>query len=144
MSANWVANLDMLAQNGVIDFDAPAYVLGQAPRYVGNPKVVPPFIGQMPNAPLINQPQPINDEFMPSDKNKNYVKNPLWKKLLFGAVTAGALIFGGYKLKNKFVPGMKKMFKNFSIKKTGKSIGDFFKNGWTKFTNLFKSKKKTP
>lgn len=141
MSANWATNLDMLAQEGIINFDAPAFVMGQAPRYVGKPQVVPPFVGQVPNAPLINQPQPAVDEFKPLNNNKNYVKNPAWKKILFGAVALGAVIFGGFKFKKTLVPWAKKSFKNFSFKKMGQSVADFFKTGWTKFTGLFKKKK---
>ena len=29
--SNWAYNLDMLAQNGVLDYDAPSYITGQAP-----------------------------------------------------------------------------------------------------------------
>ena len=38
MSSNWVSALDNLAAGGVIDFDAPAYLLNQPARYVGHPK----------------------------------------------------------------------------------------------------------
>lgn len=133
--SNWATNLDMLAQEGVISFDAPSFVMGQKPRYVGNPKLqqMQPFLGPVPDAPLINQPQPIIDEFKQSgDNNKNYVKNPAWKKWLFGAVSVAALIFGGYKFKKTLIP----FFKNI-----GSKTSDFFKDGWNKFTGLFKKKK---
>ena len=62
MGTNWANNLDMLAQNGVLDFDAPAYVTGQKPRYVGAPAMPPsPFAGPVPQAPNLNQPK--TDEF---------------------------------------------------------------------------------
>ena len=38
MYSNWVNVLDNLAAGGVIDFDAPAYLLDQPARYVGHPK----------------------------------------------------------------------------------------------------------
>ena len=141
MGSNWAANLDMLAQEGIINFDGPAYVMGQNPRYVGNPNAMQPFAGPVPEAPLISN-QPGTDEFKPSDaNNKNYVKNPAWKKLLFGAVALGTLIFGGYKFKKTLVPWAKKNLKNITFKGACKSVGGFFKNGWTKFINLFKKKK---
>lgn len=141
MSGNWATNLDMLAQEGIINFDGPAYVMGQKPRYVGNPQMARPFNGPAPEAPLINN-QPGADEFKPSDaNNKNYVKNPTWKKWLFGAVAVGTLIFGGYKFKKSFVPLVKKTYQNFTFKNACKSVGDFFKDGWHKFTGLFKKKK---
>ena len=48
MSCNWAGSLDMLAQNGVIDFDAASYIMGQPLRYVGNPAHPNPFNGQPP------------------------------------------------------------------------------------------------
>lgn len=135
MSSNWMGNLDMLAQEGVINFDAPAFVMGTKPRYVGNPRLsqMQPFPGPIPEAPLINQPQPLVDEFQKQDNN-NHVKNPTWKKVLFGLVAAGTLIFAGYKFKKTLIPYAKKACTN---------ISDFCKNSWNKFTGLFK-KKKTP
>lgn len=137
---SWTTDLDMLAQNGVIGFDAPAFVMGQKPRYVGNPQAVRPFVGQIPEAPLINQSQPMADEFKPSN-DKNYVKNPTWKKWLFGIAATTALVVGGFKFKKTLIPWVKKSCKNFSLKNMGKSIGDSFKTGWNKFTGLFKKKK---
>ena len=49
MTYNWAANLDMLAQNGVLDYDAPSYITGQKPRYVGSPDIIPsPYGGAVP------------------------------------------------------------------------------------------------
>ncbi len=133
--SNWAYNLDMLAQNGVLDYDAPSYITGQAPRYVGNPSVIPPFNGPVPNAPNMQQPQV--DEFKPANDKNNFVKNPSWKKWLFGILAAGTLIFGGWKFKSKILPYLKNLPKTLKFDK----IGDFFKNGWEKFTGLFKRKK---
>ena len=56
---NWAYNLDMLAQNNVLDFDAPSFITDQAPRYIGAPSAPPsPYIGPpLPNAPALKQPQ---------------------------------------------------------------------------------------
>ena len=79
MSCNWAGNLDMLAQNGVIDFDAASYIMGQPLRYVGNPAHPNPFNGQPPT--MTNLQQPNIDEFKPqTDKDKS-PKLPMWKKL---------------------------------------------------------------
>lgn len=128
MGIGWANNLDLLAQSGVLDFDAPAYVLGQEPRYVGNPGAVTPIMGNPPR--VIGFEQPKVDEFKPS-KNNNLVKTPAWKKWLFGLVAAGALIFTGFKFKSKIVP---------FVKNAPAKIGNFFSNGWKKFTGLFKKK----
>lgn len=151
MSANWASNLDMLAQNGVLDFDAPSFVTGQAPRYVGAPSAPPsPYVGPpLPPAPALSQPQV--DEFHQKkakippkeEQNKDYIKNPTWKKLLFGAVAVGALGVGIWKFKSVTKWG-KNLLNKISWKSTkkffvdkGKAIGKFFTDGWKK---LFKKK----
>lgn len=157
MSSNWASGLDMLAQNGVLDFDAPAFIMDQAPRYIGSPSgPVSPYIGgPLPNAPALTQPKV--DEFKqektklpPSNNNKdtNFVKNPSWKKILFGALALTAAGFGIYKfksVKNYFKTGFNNLTNKFSFKsiKTfvsnkAKAVGKFFKNCWTKIKNVFK------
>ena len=69
---NWANNLDMLAQNGVLDYDAASHIMGQPPRYVGNPVMPSPFAGQPPVAPNIQQPE--IDEFKPSKDKNDIVK----------------------------------------------------------------------
>lgn len=137
MSLGWADNLDMLAQNGVLDFDAPAYITGQTPRYVGGLSSQPsPFVGPMPNNQNLQQPKV--DEFSYEKKDKkDIVSNPAWKKWAFGLVAAGALIFGGIKFKSKILPAIKKLPQTLKLDK----VADFFKNSWNKFTGLFKGKK---
>lgn len=131
MSCNWAGNLDMLAQNGVIDFDAASYIMGQPLRYVGNPSNPDPFNGQPPT--MTNLSQPKIDEFKPNSDRKDIAKPSSWKKWAFGALALGGLIFGGYKL----LPSAKNALKNTGLKSVGnwfsnkaKSIGNFFKKGW--------------
>ena len=38
MSSNWVNALDACAAAGVIDYDAPSFILGKQPRYAGHPE----------------------------------------------------------------------------------------------------------
>ena len=145
MSCNWAGNLDMLAQNGVIDFDAASYVMGQKPRYVGNPAHPNPFNGQTPSIPNLQQPE--IDEFRPQGQSQDKSsKLPLWKKIAFGVLVVGTLGFGIYKFKSigswcKKLIG-KINFKNVKdfISNSATSVGKFFKNGWNKFTGLFKKK----
>jgi hypothetical protein len=154
MSANWAYNLDMLAQNGVLDYDAPSFIMGQTPRYVGSPSPrTSPYI-EVPNAPALKQPE--IDEFkqekqkVPQNKenDRSIVKNPSWKKWVFGALALGTIIFGAYKFKSiskwvKDIPSkISKKLKWSNIqtycKDKTKNICDFFKNSWNKFTGLFK------
>ena len=164
MSANWAYNLDMLAQNGVIDFDGASFVTGQAPRYVGRPSMPPsPYVGPpYPSAPALNQPEV--DEFkkeknkLPkADKNDNdLIQNPSWKKWLFGAIAISGVIVLGFKAKSiyKWVkdfiknPSSKLNFKWKDIKdftsKKWNSFKTFCSDSWNKFKNLFKSKTPKP
>lgn len=140
MSENWAYNLDMLAQNNVINFDAPAYIRGEKPRYVGSPNTMPPdFIpGKM-------QEQPKKDEFVKPSDDTNAVKNPSWKKWLFGALALGGVALLGWKFKDKL--GFNKLKGKFDFDKIKQScsdkakvVGDFFKNCWTKIKGWFKPK----
>lgn len=139
MTYNWATNLDMLAQNGVLDYDAPSYITGQKPRYVGSPSVIPsPYAGPASNPKIPYLREPDVDEFLHEKPDKkDIVANPSWKKWTFGLVAAGALIFGGIKFKSKILPAIKKLPQILKLDK----VADFFKNGWNKFTGLFKSKK---
>ena len=110
MSENWVSSVDMLADAGIINFDAAAYVTGTPARFVGRP-----------NTPVYNLPplsqQPQQDSFQSNNKDNSIVKNPLWKKVLFGILAIGGITWGCYKLS--------KMSK--SINNWFSSITKFFK-----------------
>lgn len=94
MIQNWVADLDLLAANGIIDYDGAAYLHGRTPRYIGNPmfRVPPP----PPGAPTM-RPQLDTDTYNPADKP--LIDNPGWKKLLFTFLAGGLLVYGGLKFK---------------------------------------------
>ena len=150
MSPAWSDNLDMLALNGVLDFDAPSYVTGQNPRYVGSIEYTPsPFAGPKPETKNLQQPQ--IDEFRYNKSNKNdKFSVPAWKKWLFGGLAAGTLIFGGWKFQSKWLPHMTNLPKKFKSEWLPKiknlpdklkldKIGNFFKNGWNKLFHRKKS-----
>lgn len=98
MSQNWVSNLDMCANYGIIDYDAAAYLRNQPPRYMGSPQFrvnypTDNFYGKGPaQQPQVNNPR--NGKL-----NRDPNRNPVWKRVLFWAVGLGALIFAGYKLR---------------------------------------------
>ena len=101
---------DRLAANGIIDFDADAYIRGTTPRYVGDPDG---YVGLPFDKPLpaMNQPrapyqatdssikmhsQPNKDAFINhSEKEPTHLS---WKEALFGTILAAVGIFGGVKL----------------------------------------------
>lgn len=119
MSQNWVTNLDMCANYGIVDYDAASYLRNQPPRYMGSPQFrvnypTDNFYGKAP-AQHSTKDNPRNGKL-----KTNPNKNPFWKRLLFGTVILGGLLFSGYKLRNtKFmkpiVNGLQKVW-NF-IKK---------------------------
>ncbi len=155
MTANWAYNLDMLAQNGVLDFDAPSFVMGQAPRYVGRPSLPPsPYATGIPPAPALNQPE--IDEFKPQKQkapkreqnDDSIIHNPSWKKWAFGALAIGGLVLLGFKYKaiwNWVRNGWSKLSSNlkWSNVKTfcsnkWNAFTNFCSKCWNKFTGLFK------
>ena len=125
---SWINDLDMCASQGIIDFDAPAYIRGTNPRYVGNPEFET-ITGEIPNM----KPQPQKDEF-----NKEISHgNPSWKKWAFGIFATGLTIFGAYKFRNtKFVSKIVNFAKTLPQKVTNLAT-----TGWNKLKNVFK---KTP
>lgn len=159
MSNNWAFNLDMLAQNGVLDFDGASFVMNQAPRYIGRPCFPPsPYAGPIPPAPQLNQPQV--DEFKPEKqqlpkeekKDDDYIKNPAWKKWVFGILAVGGLILLGFKAKSmyKWVKDLlsgKKFKGKFKWSNVKTYVSDKWKDfskwsskQWKSFKNLFKKK----
>lgn len=118
--------IDNLAVNGIVDFDADAYVNGTPPRYVGRPRSpqYPPFEQPLPAYPMYPQQlqapalhnQPHKDEFVNhSDQN--------WKKTLFGTLLAGVAILGAVKHKDKLVSFFKEKIVPIFKEKTAKDLG---------------------
>jgi len=109
------ADFDNLAANGVLNFDADAYIRGTAPRYVGNPNSGNAIPFEQPLMPGPYYPQlgaqlplqPRRDEFAPHEKHK---KAGL-KEVLALSIVGSLAIYAGVKFKN----GIKKLF---SSKKT--------------------------
>lgn len=104
-------SFDSLAANGIINFDADAYIRGTTPRYVGNPNMGNglPFeqpLNAMPSFPPLGSQlphQPIKDEF---SHEKHEKKEKDWKELLTLGVIGGTAVYAGIKYKNS----IKKMF----------------------------------
>lgn len=134
MSLDWISALDACAANGIIDYDAPADILGQTPRYVGHPN-----FEQLPMVPANLLPEgtklpasPQADEFVP--QNNDLIENPSWKKWLFGigaTVAVGGSILAALVSKGKIkIPaGVKSLGSTVwnAVKAPFKWVGSLFK-----------------
>jgi hypothetical protein len=110
-------SLDALAANGVINFDADAFVSGASPRYVGSlPQNYLPFdrpLGNYPTAPALLpngtkiKGQPKKDEMVTTPDGKQEKKTQTWQKVCLGILGAAVLTFGGTKLYNLIKAGKK-------------------------------------
>ncbi len=109
MSTDWVSSVDMLADAGIVNFDAAAYVTGTPARFVGSPQY-PVY-----NLPPLKTPVK-QDEYKPTDTS--LVKTPAWKKVLFGILAAAGIVWGVRKISS--APAL--------IKGAGEKVCDFFKN----------------
>ncbi len=129
MSSDWVYPLDMCASAGILDYDAPAFILDQPARYVGNPKFdnIPTTL--LPDDVKMKK-QPQKDGF--DNPSNNVIENPSWKKWLFGGITAAAVIgttlaLGKGKLK---IPA--------SVKNYGSTVLNYVKKPFIWIANKFK------
>ena len=107
MVSNLPSALDNLAANGVINFDADAYIQGKPARYVGEPKAYLPFdqpLNVYQGGPLSGQPA--HDTFV------NQLDKPAgpadWKQAATAVLLAGLAVFVGVKYKDKIVSLFKK------------------------------------
>lgn len=110
---SWSMALDNLAAGGVIDFDAPSFILGQKPRYVGHPEMeqLPTALPDLlpPGVKLKDIPR--KDSFDSSDP----IKTPKWKKWLFGGLLAVGVAFFALK-KTGYMSKMTNYLKDLYLK----------------------------
>ncbi len=145
MSSDWILALDSLASGGVIDFDAPAYLLDKPARYVGHPHLehLPNEISLLPEGTKMKE-QPKHDNF--HHQEEGMVQNPAWKKWTLGAIitaliggTVGAVLLkkGKFKLsKNLKLPDMTKI--KTSMKNLAKTTWTYIKKPFIWIGNKFK------
>lgn len=101
------AALDNLAVNGVLNFDADAYIKGTPPRYIGHPNNGNgiPFEQPLPYAPMYPPlgaqlpHQPIHDEF----KSESHNKPVGWKEVLTLGIVGSLAVAAGLKFKKGIV-----------------------------------------
>lgn len=119
-------SLDSLARNGIIDYDADAYVRGTTPRYVGKPDDVPhvpymPFDQPLPDlhpAPLKPRIQPHKDEFVKEEESSS--SNPHWKSALAQVLFSAIAVWVGVKNRDKIVS----FIKGFSPEAIAKKVAE--------------------
>ena len=143
MSSNWIGALDGLAAGGVIDFDAPAYLLDKKPRYIGNPQLERlPLESDLLPADVKLKDIPQFDEFA---KNDDLVNNPSWKKWMFGGLLvsgiAGAAVAVLTKGKNINFSETFAKIKNINFSKIGEKLKNINIPKADKVKNLFNSVK---
>lgn len=134
MSLDWVFPLDMCASSGILDYDAPAAILEQNPRYVGCPKFKEIPTDLLTEDIKIKQ-SPEADEFINPDKG--LVENPSWKKWLFCGLAVAALGVGIFSLRK----GKIKLPDMTKLKTFGSKVLDFIKKPFVYIAGKFK---KTP
>lgn len=97
MSQNWVANLDLLASAGVIDYDGAAFLRNSPPRYIDNPAF---RTNPQPLPPTgVSAKAPLGSDTFSTSASKPLADNPGWKKLLFTFLAGGLLMYGGVRFK---------------------------------------------
>ena len=134
MALDWISALDACAANGILNYDAPADILGQTPRYVGHPN-----FENMQMAPTAFLPEgtklpdaPKTDEFV--SNNNNLVENPSWKKWLFGIGATVAV--GGAILTRLISKGKIKI--PAGVKNLGTKVWNAIKTPFTWIASKFK------
>lgn len=149
------SSLDRLAQAGIINFDADAYVKGTAPRFVGKPEgeTYLPFDQPLTGFPMYGIPsshnlsgEPSADAFVHREnghgsENKG-IHIPL-KEALTAGLVGGLALFAGIKIKNaitKNKPELKEAGKKAEgfLKKAANSVVNFSKNIWKRVRGVFK------
>lgn len=147
-----MGSLDNLAANGVIDFDAEAYVKGLPPRFFGHQEryiglpgemplmAEPPIYGVHPGAHLSGHPG--KDGFESHEIEEG--GNPSWKKALMTVLISGLAVIGAVKYRGKIA----KLFQEKKAEITSPSfkqkVSDFFTNAKTKVVEFFKGKPEKP
>lgn len=145
MSSNWVYPLDVCAAAGILDYDAPADILGQEPRYMGSPKFsdIPTIdTSLLPDGTKLKG-QPKSDQF--KNSSKDLINNPTWKKWAFGGLATlgvggavvAALVSKG-KIKLPKMPSMPKLSKAGTyLKNLGAKIWNFIKRPFVYIASKF-------
>ena len=139
MASNWVYPLDVCAAAGILDYDAPADILEQEPRYMGSPifKAIPKLDASLLPDGTKMKGQPKSDQFDKS--SSDLINNPTWKKWAFGALATlgvGTAVVAGLASKGKIkLPKMSGI--GTSLKNFGTKIWNFIKKPFVYIASKF-------
>lgn len=145
-----MGSLDNLATNGIIDFDAEAYVKGLPPRFIGRPEryvglpgemplmAEPPTYGVYPGAHLSGHPR--KDGFENHEGEED--RNPGWKKALMTVLLSGLAIIGAVRYRGKIAEIFNKKKAAVTSPSFKQKVSDFFSNAKTKVVEFFKGPSK--
>lgn len=145
-----MGSLDNLATNGIIDFDAEAYVKGLPPRFIGRPEryvglpgemplmAEPPAYGVYPGAHLSGHPG--RDGFEHHEIEEG--SNPSWKQALMTVLLSGLAVVGAIKYRSKIVELFNKKKAAVTSPSFKQKVSDFFSNAKTKIVEFFKGPSK--
>lgn len=139
--------LENLAQNGIVDFDADAYIKGEPPKFVGKPyptqylpfdeplPVMPEYYGKTAYPPRLTA-NPGKDAFI-SRVEKEKVKLP-WKEALTVALVGGAAIFSGFRV-TSCIKNIKNRLTASPTSNTSSQSNGFFSSLFSKISTSFKT-----
>lgn len=145
-----MGSLDNLATNGIIDFDAEAYVKGLPPRFVGSPEryvglpgemplmAEPPVYGVYPGARLSGHPRRDGFEYPEIEEGGN----PSWKKALATVLLSGLAVIGAIRYRGKLAKFFSEKKAEVTSPSFKQKVSDFFKNAKTKVVDFFKGPEK--
>lgn len=117
MALDWISAMDAVASAGIVNYDAPAAILGQPPRYYGHP--------DFEYAQSLSGPG--KDVFDP--KNDDPVKPANWKKKLLTGILTGVGLLASYKL-------LKGKLNMTTLKNFGSSVLNLVKKPFVWIKNL--------
>jgi len=126
---DWISSLDVCAASGVLNYDAAADILDMPPRFVGNPNY---FDTPVIDRPLLLPPgTKIKGELKEDSFGapSSLVRNPSWKKWLFGGLVASGILALAF-CKKPSLPKLS-VFKKPSSPKLLTSIKNFIKKIWS-------------
>jgi hypothetical protein len=129
MSSNWIPPLEICAAGGVLDYDAAADILDLPPRFVGHPEY---FDIPVMDRPLLLPPgTKIKGELKEDSFGapSSLVRNPSWKKWLFGGLVASGVLALVFR-KKLSLPKLSSL-KMPAFSQIGTTVKNFAKTLWS-------------
>ncbi len=132
---NWVTTFDALAASGVIDFDAPAFLMDKKSRYIGHPNLEKLPLDDSNYYPHGVKLKDVPDkDILDISQSNKLIENPTWKKILFGAIAIAGTILGAFALHK--APAKIRTYKISKLRTLAKTK-NYFSNVWQKLKQPF-------